>query len=124
MMLSDSNRLRHWRNLAHVLTRVAFTRESERSFDLGVLWAILCVRQVEGAAGRVQTEIALPRTLQSARNLMSVAHIKCRRVNQRAIPFLGNHLKSPECRLSERIFHRTPLIRVVCGRAEGVIRSD
>src|ERR1700716_3437742 len=124
MMLADSDRLRHWRNLAHVLARLAFTRKSERGFDLGVLREILCVRQVKSAAGWIQTKIALLRALQCARNLMSVTQIKRRRVNQRAIPFLGNHLKSPERRLSERIFHRTPLIRVVCGRAEGVIRSD
>src|SRR5438552_810803 len=49
-VLANSNGLRDWCDLSHQRASLAFTGERKSSFDFGVLWKILCICEIEGAA--------------------------------------------------------------------------
>src|SRR5205085_3021280 len=123
MTLSDCDRFRHRHDLPDVLS-CRFTGKRQRRFDFGVLWKVFRVREIKRTAAWIEPVRALLFSLERVGDLMNVAKVEVRRVNQDAIPFFGRDLESPQRRFSECVFYCDALIGIVADRAKVVIRRD
>src|SRR6185503_12006149 len=86
---ANSDRFGHRDNLPDKLSgRIA--RESQSGFDFGVLWKVFRVWQIERAASWIESICSLLTSLQRVRDIVNVAQVEVRGINQNAIAFFSH----------------------------------
>src|SRR5687767_7449588 len=104
MAFTNGDRFRHRNDTSHKLSS-GLAGERQRCFDFRVAGKVFGVWEIESAARRVESIRSLLRALQSVGDLVNVAQVKARGIDEHAPAFFSSDLETPKRRIRERIFH-------------------
>src|SRR5688572_17717883 len=112
MAFTNGDRFRHRNDTSHKLSR-GLASERQRCFDFRIAGKVFGVWEIESAARRVESIRSLLRALQSVGDLVNVAQVEARGINEHAPIFFSSDLETPKRRFRERIFYSQTLVGVV-----------